>query len=201
MGQCPWCGSPQANQRTNCLNCGGPLIPIHEVGGRETPVPPPAPRPISERYKWRYIASDIGTITGLFVSFVGAIFFFMGLAFLVGRETRLLGVAFVPIGALMVLAFVAAGIRGYRKAVRFVRVLRIGLPTEGRLTSLREQHNVEINGRHPWILHYGYTVADIDYQGEVRTLDDPRDEYQVGQPLCVLYDPDLPSESALYPHP
>src|SRR5262245_30135331 len=83
MTSCPWCGTNQPVQ-PNCRNCGGPLpaAPIQqrpESLRHEIPVPPPAPREISDSYAWRLLLLEAKGIAAFVFTLLGAGFSLMGL--------------------------------------------------------------------------------------------------------------------------
>lgn len=60
MITCPWCGTNYTAFQSNCKNCGG-LLPLPSSAAAqpdELILPPPAPRPILDRYVWKLFFAD-----------------------------------------------------------------------------------------------------------------------------------------------
>jgi hypothetical protein len=206
MITCPWCGTNYRTFQPNCQNCGGPLpgtlegIPTSDVN-EDLPIPPAAPRSISNSYVWRLLLSDGMWITGLILGLIGFIFFMVGGGLTIGIITAFIGIPFLLLG----LAFLAAGVLlfvlPYQKAQKVVSVLRDGDSTNGILTGLQENYSVSINGRSPWIIDYEYQINGQTYQGKLSTLNQPGPQMQVGKPVKILYLAAEPNWSSIYPHP
>lgn len=204
---CPWCGTSYLQFQPNCKNCGGPLQPpprvLKVVSQAEEPIPapPPPPRPISDRYAWRLLRSDGYTIAAGIFLLLGFIFTITGLPLMVAIITALAGLPFFLLG----LAFLVGGgimlVWRYQIALRIVRVLREGTATEGRILSLEMNPSVKINGSHPWKVEYGFQVNGREYTSNMSTLNIPGPHHHPGRRVCVLYLPEAPEISSLYPHP
>jgi hypothetical protein len=212
---CPWCGTHYARFQTNCKNCGGPLplpplppeprgpVSALDFAQAEFPLqePPPPPRPISSAYTWKLLLTDGWAIAAFVFLLIGGIFACVGVPLSVIVVTAAVGLPF----ALSGLAFFGAGaaITYWRYDVqhKIVQVLRAGTAIEGRITGTDMNTSVQVNGRHPWTIHYGFSVDGRDYQGRVSTLTDPGPQHQPGQRAYVLYMPAAPEQNALYPHP
>ncbi len=166
---CPWCGTNYIDFQSNCKNCGGPLQAAAEASSDsaadESPhTPPPAPRPISDRYIWRLLFAD-GWAISAFVSGRVRIGFHPG----GGRADHRYYHGFCghPIFPAWILTFLLAGggviIWRYQQAQKIVNVLRVGQATQGQVVELQENNSVSVNGQHPWEIRYQFQAAGQDY--------------------------------------
>jgi hypothetical protein len=204
---CPWCGTNYLEFQSNCTNCGGPLQMVEEstrlpaVPGEALPVPPPAPRPISDRYVWKLLFSDGWAMAGLVFGILGLIFSIVGIGLTFGIITAFVGIPFVLMG----IPFLGAGIGGliwrYNLAMRVVNVLRMGDAATGQIVDVQENISVEVNGCHPWSIRYQFQANGQEHEGNVSTLNRPGENIQPGKPACILYLPDAPQWNSIYPHP
>jgi hypothetical protein len=112
----------------------------------------------------------------------------------VGIPFLLIGLAFLVSGGFVV------GWR-YPEAQKVVRVLREGESATGQIVDLQENYSVRVNGRHPWVIRYEYSVNGQTYAGKVTTLNRPDAQLQSGKAVRVLYLAAEPKRSAIYPHP
>ncbi len=202
---CPWCGTNYLEFQSNCKNCGGPLqLPESardSLSAGDVPVPPPAPRPISGKYVWRLLSSDGWAVASFVFFLLGAIFASVGGALTLAIVTAFVGIPFFLMG----IAFLGGGggvlAWRYREAQNIVNVLRTGEATRGEVVEVTENYAVQVNGRHPWIVRYRFQADGRTYEGAVRTLNRPDPQLQVGAPASVLYLPEDPQWSSIYPHP
>ena len=206
MVTCPWCGTNYFVYQPICSRCGGAIQP--QAGDRppsgradDLPDPPPPPRSISERYAWRLLFSEGWGVGGMVFGLIGAIFSVVGLALTAAIVTAFVGVPFLLLGLIFLGFSIAALAWRYQEAQKVVGVLRDGLPAEGEVTSLEENHNVSINGRYPWDIAYAYRVGGRAYTGKVSTLNSPGPHLQPGKAVRVLYLASAPERSSIYPHP
>ncbi len=209
MFVCPWCGTGYLAFQSNCQNCGGPLLADGQDGASamavdELPIPPAAPRPISDRYLWRLLSTDAWSIVGIVFGVLGLIFGPVGAGLVFGSHaavTALVGIPFLALGlAFLVVAGIALVSR-YREMKKVVGVLREGCPIKGRVTDVSENYLVRVNGRHPWVIVYEYQVDGRAYPGKVSTLNPPGPGLQAGSAVTVLYLATHPTRSSIYPHP
>ena len=203
---CPWCGTNYLTFQSNCKNCGGRLPAVAEtiassVSTENIPTPPPAPRPISERYVWRLLSTDGTAIAGGILGFIGAIFSLIGAGLTAGVVTAIVGIPFLLIGVVLLGIGGWMAIRRYQAAQKVVDVLRVGEATQGQIIELQEDYSVLINGRHPWSIRYQFQVNGQDHEGKVTTLNPVGDKLQEGKPVCILYLPTTPQWNSIYPHP
>jgi hypothetical protein len=203
---CPWCGTNYQAFRSNCDKCGG-RIQLNEgkldslLESGTLPDLPPAPRAISNGYAWKLLLSDGWSIPALIFGFMGLIFSLVGAALTFGIVTAFVGIPFLLFG----LVFLALGAGlfqwRYRLARQGVKVLREGEATRGQIMKLQENYSIEVNGRHPWVIHYQFQVDGLIHECKQTTLNPPQGGLQVGQTVCVLYLPTAPEFSSIYPHP
>jgi hypothetical protein len=208
---CPWCGTNYLEFRSNCKNCSGPLpppraahAPAHQAARSDTPLseaPPPAPRPISDSFALRLLTSDGWAVASFVVVLVGGIFFCVGGPLTIGIATAMVGIPFMLLGLALLGAAGAVVAWRYQIALQTVRVLRDGEAATGQIAGTRQNFNVEVNGRNPWVITYQFRTAGRDYNGQVTTLNEPGPSVRPGSPAWVLYLPNTPEHSALYPHP
>jgi hypothetical protein len=203
---CPWCGTSYLAFQPNCKNCGGPLQPVveqnlDEVSGDRFPVPPPAPRPISDRYVWKLLSSDGWGIGALVFGILGAVFTLVGMALTLAVVTAFVGIPFLILG----IVFLGAGVLvfrwRYKDARKVVDVLRDGQSTRGQILNIQPNYSINVNGRNPWVISYQFQVNGQDYRGEVSTLNPPEPRMQPGKTVYILYLPLTPQWSSIYPHP
>ncbi len=198
---CPWCGTHYATFRSNCKNCGGPLPPPAEASAAPPPIPdlpepPPPPRAFKGSFVWKKLGSDGWSIVALVFVLLGFTFTLVGcpltFAFLTGIIFAFLGLVFLGAGITII-------IWRYQKAQQTLNVLRMGQAALGRITDVTQNYNVEVNGRNPWTIYYGFQVQGQDYEGETTTLRPVGFTHQAGQPVYVLYLEDDPAQNAIYP--
>lgn len=197
---CPWCGTSYTAFRSNCKNCGGPLPPPREEAAApplipDIPEPPPAPRDFKNSFVWRKLLSDGWAITASVFLLLGVIFTLIGIPLIL----VVVGFAFVPLGLLFLCAGVPILIWRYSLAQQTLNVLRMGEPVLGSIVDIHENVAVEVNGRHPWTITYGFVVDGDEYEGKTTTMRPIGFTHQVAQPMYVLYLPDDPTQNTVYP--
>jgi len=203
---CPWCGTNYLAFQSNCKNCGGPLQAVEETIGSSVstenlPMPPSAPRPISESYVWRLLSTDGWSIAALVFGLVGIVFSLVGAGLTIGILTAFVGLPFLLLG----LTFLGAGggvlIWRYQETQKVVKVLREGEATLGQIVDIQENYSVSVNGRHPWIIRYQFQANGQGQEGQVTTLNQPGQQLQEGKAVRVLYLQTAPQWNSIYPHP
>jgi len=205
MITCPWCGTNYANFQPNCKNCGGPLpIPTQAAANPAeaalTP-PPPAPRPIADRYAWKLVFSDGWFIVGMVFGILGIVFGCVGAGLTISMVAAFVGLPFILIGVPFLGLGGAALFWCYQQASKTVQVLQIGEAARGEILSAEQNYNVEVNNRHPWKITYRFQALGRAYSGHVTTLNTPGPQLQPERAVYVLYLPDAPETNAIYPHP
>jgi hypothetical protein len=210
MITCPWCGTNYIKFQSNCSNCGGPLpAPAESTAtGLETRfaeesllAPPPPPRPISDRYAWRLMMNDGWAIAAMVFILMGVIFAPLGLALTLGIVTAFVGIPFGILGLMFLGGGAAIATWRYQEMQKIVGVLRVGNAVIGQIVQTEENLNVEVNGRHPWVIRYQFHLDGQTYEGKVSTLNTPGAALQPGKRAYVLYLPQMPGLNTLYPHP
>jgi len=208
MVTCPWCGTSYTAFQSSCDKCGGPMpppvqaaTPTADPRTLRLPMPPPAPRPIADRYAWTLMFTDGAAVVALVFSILGAVFTLIGFVMTVAIVTAFVGLPFLALGLVFLVVGLAITQRRLKAARETVEVLKTGQATEGQITGLEENLNVRINQRHPWTIRYMFTALGQTYSGQVNTLNYPGPLLQPGQPTWVLYLPNTPERNALYPHP
>lgn len=207
MITCPWCGTNYPSFQSNCMNCGGP-IPVPEEESRPSSrltahpaAPPPAPRPISNKYVWRLLSSDGWAVAGFILGLMGIIFTLVGTGLTLGVVTAFVGIPFLVLGIIFLGLGIAALVWRYGIAQKIVNVLRLGTATSGQIVEVRENYSVEVNDRHPWVIRYRFQAFGQEYEGNVSTLNPVRQDIQAGTNVWVLYLPEDPKLNSIYPHP
>lgn len=205
MITCRYCGTSYATFQPSCQKCGGALV-LPEAQAAEQPregiaVPPPAPRQVPGNYAWRILGSDGWAITGGVLLFVGAVFGVVGIGLTLGIITAFVGLPFSGLAVLMLGAGGGLAVWRYREAQQTVALLRGGRSVLGEMMGVYQNLNVRVNGRHPWTAEYRYVVDGRPYEGKVVSLVRPDPRQQAGKGVYVLYQPDEPGRSTIYPHP
>jgi hypothetical protein len=203
---CPYCGTHYLTFQPNCQNCGGPIQETTEEmtqspSSEDLPIPPTAPRQISNRYVWRLLVSDGKWIAALILGIIGFIFINIGIGLIFGVITAFIGIIFLLLG----LGFLGGGALmffwSYQKAMKVVYVLRDGDSTIGKINAIQEDYSTTINEQHPWMIDYEYQVNDQTYTGRVTTMHQPGQQIQTGKMARILYLASEPQWSSIYPHP
>jgi len=205
MITCPWCGTNYATFQPSCRNCGGSLpLPAErapEPTATGVTVPPPAPRDVPRNYAWRTLAADGWAIAGGVFLLMGAIFSIVGFGLTIGIVTAFVGLPFAGLGMLMLGGGTGLLVWRYQQAQQVEQVLREGEAVLGEIAQVYQNLHVQVNGRNPWTVAYRYQVAGESYEGKVTTLMRPDLRQQPGKGVYVLYWPDKPGQSTIYPHP
>lgn len=197
---CPWCGTSYTTFRSNCRNCGGPLPPPREEAAAPSSTPdisepPPPPRDFKSSFVWRQLISDGWAIAAGIFALIGVIFTLIGIPLML----VVVGFVFMPLGLLFLGAGLPILIWRYNKAQQTLNVLRLGEPVMGSIVDIHENVAVEVNGRHPWTITYGFAVDGEEYEGQTTTLRPVGFTHHVAQPMYVLYLPDDPTQNTVYP--
>lgn len=202
---CPWCGTNYKAFQSSCSKCGGPIQSLKIVTPEERVedvlMPPPPPREISDKYRWKIMLADSWSIAAGIFALIGAIFSLVGLALTVAIITAFVGIPFLGMGLL----FLGGGgyvlYWRYNEALKAMNILRNGEAVLGQVTDTQINYNVAVNGRNPLTIGYQFQVNGNKYQSTVTTLNHLNLQFEAGKPVCVLYLPNAPEYSSLYPHP
>ncbi len=224
MITCPWCGTSYKEFQSSCDKCGGPLPAEQEQDGhppRSLATPPPAPRAFHREYARKLVREDPEAANGTMIAFIGG-FLAVNMVLLpvvIGVQKLDLAGAFEAFGlyavamvlfALLLFAFALYLLIGGISIVRqrdkelqkMVDVMRAGQATVGEIVEVREDRKQTQNDRHPWEIFYRYKVnGGQRMHGKIVTQNIPSTRYQPGCEVNVLYLPEEPSRSVLYPHP
>lgn len=204
---CPWCGTNYLAFQTNCQNCGGLLsaastdAALLATVSEELPVPPAAPRPVSQRYAWRLMAADGWSIVAFVLGLLGAIFSLVGTGLTLGAVTAFVGIPFLVLGLGLFGTGAGLLIWRYGAARKVVSVLREGESGTGKIVEVQENFAVTVNGRHPWVIVYEFQAQGKTCSGRVTTLNQPQPGIQAGKAVRILYLAADPQWSSIYPHP
>ncbi len=202
---CPWCGTPYAEFRSNCANCGGPMLPADAdarlSSDEDIPVPPPAPRPISQGYAWKLALQGGRGVAGMVLALVGLIFTLVGAGLTLGIITAFVGIPFFLIGLILLGTGALLLFLQFQHSQNIVAALRDGEATRGRILDAEQNYSLRINGRNPWVIRYQFEAGGQNHEGSVSTLNQPGERLQAGKPVCILYLPGAPQWSSIYPHP
>ena len=203
---CPWCGTNYVTFQSNCKNCGGPLLAADEtISSSDSPenliAPPPAPRPISDRYVWRLLSTDGWWIAALVFLILGIVFSLVGAGLTLIIITAFIGIPFLLIGIVFLGSGGGVFAWRYQEARKIVDVFREGEATRGQIVEVQENYSVTVNGRHPWVIQYQFQANGQEYKGAVTTLNPPGQQLQAGKTVFCLYLPSDPKWSSIYPHP
>ena len=205
MVVCPWCGTNYASFQSNCSNCGGPIRSrdrvVPEVERGEVEMPPPPPREISDKYRWRIMTRDAWAQGAFVFALLGAIFTVVGLVLTLAIITAFVGLPFLGMG----LAFFGGGgyvlYWRYQESMKAVNILANGEATVGWIADAQVNYSVRVNGANPLTILYKYRVNGRELEGSLTTLNRLGLDYQSGRNVCVLYLANAPEYSSLYPHP
>lgn len=199
---CPWCGTNYLVFQPNCKNCGGRLPAVAASGSSDDiPPPPPAPRPVSERYVWRLLSANGTAIGGGILGLLGFIFALVGAPLAFAGVTAFVGIPFFLIGTVLLAIGGRMFVGKFKDAQKQVDALRTGEATRGRITEVREDLTVRVNGRNPWSIRYQFEVNGHAYEGTVSTLNSVGQQLWEGKTAWVLYLPTAPQWNSIYPHP
>ena len=179
---CGWCESEHAMPLASkkCDNCGGELPTLGEDRGER---PPSTPRQLPPKFprklKWGNANYKVGLIFILvgipFIPFLGFGLIFSGLGWWLFKKAK-------------------------TKIEGRLRALEFGEPTKGNITAVYRDTTVKINGRSPFKVEY-----EFDGRGGTRHADFKTTwnagvlSHSIGEPIWVVYIPEDPSQSDLWP--
>ncbi len=210
MVTCPWCSTTYEKFQPNCDNCGGLLprpetasAPVSPAAAPALPSSPPlAPRQTPPNYAWRLLQSDGASIVGLVFIILGGVFFPIGCILTIVTVTAFVGIPFLILGAIFLAVSSVLLARRYQYARQIENVLRNGSAVLGEIVDIQHNYSVRINGRHPWEITYHFRAGGQDHEGKLSILRTPPPAWQqIPAPVYVVYDPETPKISSLYPPP
>jgi hypothetical protein len=129
----------------------------------------------------------------------GGVFGLVGLVLTLTLVAAFVGLPFAGLGALLLLIGVPLLVWRYTEARRMVEVLRTGDAVRGEIVEVRQNYQVEINGRHPWTVVYRFRVDRREYGGKVTTLSRPDLSQRPGKPVYVIHASGAPQQNTIYP--
>lgn len=137
---------------------------------------------------------------------------------LTGNVTTIIGLAFTGFGALLTLAMIKApswailfgaffllgGLlmvkAGLQSANRILDAFKNGRAVRGKVSTVREDPNTTVNGRHPWNIVYTFESGGHQYEGRMQTYETATaNRYQGWPPVWVLVVEGDPERNTLYP--
>lgn len=209
---CPWCGTSTTTFQTPCPRCGGPIpepakpapaspVTLNRAKEEVVDLPPAPPRAISDSYRWKLMRADPWCQGAFIFVLLGAFFGVLGLVLTVAVVTAFVGIPFLGLGVL----FLGGG--GYvlyrrdQETTKRLDILRRGEAVIGQVSEARTNTSVEVNGRNPVTIRYRFEAGGREYQGEVTTLNSSEYQFPSGKSTCILYLPEAPEYSSMYPHP
>jgi len=205
MLTCPWCGTNYTSFQPNCDNCGGSLPLPPEMApsppAKSLVSPPPPPRHVPRQALWHIMFSDGWAISASIFSLLGLVFVVVGVPLTVSLVAALVGLPFLGLGLVFLAGGIAILVWRYQTAQETVEVLREGEAVVGEIVSVIQNYQVRVNGRYPWTVKYDYEVDGRLYGGKVTTLSRPDLSQEPGTPAYVLFMPDDPGQSTIYPSP
>ncbi len=175
--KCPWCKSQFPNSiSSNCDNCGGTLE--YQRGTNELgPKPPMAPRLLPKKFIKRVkYTSNVMTILGI----VFTIPFFWTIIF--------------PIIGIFLWK------KGIKDANNELIPLEQGTATTGEITNIRQNFSIKVNNKSPYVIEFTFEANGKKYAGDVGNIFDLSNVCkEVGDKLWVVYMPEDPSLSSIWP--
>ncbi len=147
------------------------------------------------------LITDGWAITGFVFSIIGLVFTFVGFAVTLTLVGAFVGIPFVGMGILFLGAGGSSLAWRYQLAQKTVEVLRHGEAALGEIKKVYQNFQVQVNGRYPWTVEYGYEMNGQAYLGKVTTLSQPDLSQQPGKAVYVLYMADDPTQNTIYPSP
>lgn len=164
-----------------------------------TKLPPPPPRPIPPDAFRRWLSQDALAIISTVFALLGLTFILLGafLMFVLGITPRLDLILFL-IGSVFLSWSVPLWGWRYLHHRQELRIWAQGEAVPGYITQVIQNRAVRINRRHPWLIHYRFSVLGQPYDGHASRWNIPQTPDPVGQPLYVLYLPDDPQQNTIY---
>ena len=87
----------------------------------------------------------------------------------------------------------------YSAIQRTVEVLQLGEATLGEVVNVDHNYLVRVNRRHPWVITYRFQAGGREYQSDFTSFSGAIVEVNAGQSIYVLYLPQNPEESLIFP--
>ena len=165
-----------------------PPPPGMELG----PEPPPPPRRLPKDFAFRQrFTGNFTSIIGLAFTGVGLI---MGLAMVAAPSWALLLPGFLMLAGMSMLR------SGLQSANRMLDAFRNGRAIKGRVSSVKQDNSISVNGQHPWKIVFTFEVDGHAYDGETQTWETATsNRLYGGPPVWVLVADGRPERHTLYP--
>ncbi len=175
--KCVWCRSQFMDTTiTNCSNCGGTLE--YKVKTGEPGIKPPmAPRELPKKFIRR-------------IKYTGNVMTIIGMAF--------------TIPFFWTVIFPIIGIICWRKGIKEANneliPLEHGTPVLGQITSIKRDYTKTINNKSPFVVEFLFEFGGQKHTGNVGNIfDDIDQQKQPGDKVWVVYMPENPELSSLWP--
>lgn len=193
--QCGWCRTINHGIGPGCVNCGGPLpMPPQPDPG---PPPPPAPRTLPAKFvRKRVYTGNFGVLWGAIFGGVGGLIMlvFLGLTFVL--LPLIFGALFGGIFFAVGLTVALMSIKGAKESLA---PLQRGSSAVGTVVSIDRNRSITEDGRHPWLIDYTFTADGQTIGGTLSSADARMAGVEVGHSLHVVYLPEEPGQSAIWP--
>ncbi|MFT5681230.1 MAG: hypothetical protein ACI8RZ_002136 [Myxococcota bacterium] len=193
--QCGWCKTVNHGGGPNCINCGGPLpMPPRPDPG---PPPPSAPRTLPSQFvRKRVYTSNFGVLWGVIFGGVGGLIGIVFLALTIVLLPMFFGALF---GGLFFAVGLIVAVVSIRSAKAALAPLQRGDSAVGTVVSVDRNRSFTEDGRHPWLIDYTFTANDQTLGGTISSADPRMAGVEVGHSLHVVYLPEDPGQSAVWP--
>ncbi|MCW7474152.1 hypothetical protein [Leptospira levettii] len=175
--QCPWCKSQYTDKSlSNCKNCGGTLAYSYnsdELGAE----PPKTPRTLPSQFVRRIkYTGNVMTLIGIFFT--------------------------VPFCWTILLPII--GIFCWRKGLQTAKEelepLELGRTTVGEITEIRKDYTQSLNGKSPTVVEFLFEANGQKHVGTVGNIyESVHLTKKIGDKLWVVYMPDEPNKSSVWP--
>jgi len=175
--KCAWCKSQFVNTSiTNCSNCGGTLE-YNMRSGEPGMKPPMAPRELPKKFIRR-------------IKYTGNVMTIIGMAFTIPFFWT---VIFPIIG-------VICWRKGIKEANNELIPLQNGSTVLGQITSIKRDYTKKINNKSPFVVEFLFETGGQKHTGSVGNIfDDVDQQKQPGDKVWVVYMPENPELSSLWP--
>lgn len=139
---------------------------------------------------------------GRFLRLFGSISFGVGALLAFVFTVLAIAAALPPFGTLLGLGWVVMGLTlyliGARSAAQTVRVFERGAAATGEIVAVEKNRAIRMNGRNPWEVRYRFATDTRQIIGKARFWDDAMPETREGERVSIVYDPDNPTNNALW---
>jgi len=197
MIPCAWCESLNVDGATHCASCGGPLPA--PPGSDPGPAPPPPPRALPKGFIRRRLKTQVQGLVGCIFALVGGPF--LVIFPIIGISTGQL--LFLVVGGLIGGAFFFGGVAlvvwSWKTVQAGAETFRLGRAVQGTIDEVYQDGSIQVNGRSPWLIAYSFEVAGTPHSGSVHAWHPSAQDRARGQLVHVVYMPEDPARSTVYP--